>query len=185
VLAIESSGLHANGFSLVRRILESRGIGYRDSLDDLGPVGEALLEPTRLYTAALLELLAGAHGQAVHALSHVTGGGIAANLARVLPAEAWAEVERSWEPPHVFRVLADLGRLALSEVEGTWNLGAGMLAVVDAAAAPGVQAALAASGLPTHDVGRVSTRSRPSGAFVQGAKGAAGGAVRLTGRWPG
>jgi phosphoribosylformylglycinamidine cyclo-ligase len=82
-------------------------------------------------------------------------------------------------------VLADLGGLTLSEVEGTWNLGVGMLAVVDPASAAAVQAALTAAGLPTRDVGRVSTAPKPTGAFVQGAKGAAGGAVRLTGRWPG
>jgi phosphoribosylformylglycinamidine cyclo-ligase len=184
VLALESSGLHANGFSLVRRILEARGIGYRDGVPDLGPVGEALLEPTRLYTAPLLELLAGPQGAAVHALSHVTGGGIAANLARVLPDGAWAEIDRSWSPPAVFRVLADLGGLALTDVEGTWNLGAGMLAVVDAGAAPAVADALARAGLPARIVGAVSIATRPSGAFVQGAKGANGGAVRLTGRWP-
>jgi len=185
VLAIESSGLHANGFSLVRRILDRRGIGYREPVDGLGVVGEVLLEPTRLYTAPLLELLAGPHGDAVHALSHVTGGGIAANLARVLPPGAWVELERSWSPPPVFRVLAELGGLTLEDVEGTWNLGVGMLAVVDAAAAAGVIAALASAGLPAWAVGVVSTGTRPGGAaFVEGAKGAAGGAVRMTGRWP-
>jgi phosphoribosylformylglycinamidine cyclo-ligase len=184
VLAIESSGLHANGFSLVRRILADRGIGYGDRVDGLGVVGEALLEPTRLYTTPLLDLLASEHGAAVHALSHVTGGGIAANLARVLPAGAWAEVERSWSPQPVFRVLADLGGLALEDVEGTWNLGAGMLAVVDGPSVAAVSRWLADAGLPTHQVGVVSTAPLPAAAaFVEGAKGAAGGAVRLTGRW--
>ena len=183
VLALESSGLHANGFSLVRRILADRGIGVRDRLDELGVVGETLLEPTRLYTTPLLEVVDGPDGGAVHALSHVTGGGIAANLARVLPPGAWVEVERCWRPPPVFQVLADLGGLSLESVEGTWNLGVGMLAVVDAESASVIAHALAGSGVPTWQVGVVSADARPDADFTEGAKGAVGGAVRLTGPW--
>ena len=86
IIAIASSGLHSNGYSLVRHILASRDLGYSDHAPELGgTVGETLLEPTRLYTGPLLRLLADdSLGSAVHALSHVTGGGIAANLARVL-----------------------------------------------------------------------------------------------------
>ena len=100
-VAMASSGLHSNGFSLVRHILAERGIGYTDTLAELGgTVGEALLEPTRLYTGPLLRLLGEPEfSGAVHALSHVTGGGIAANLARVLPVGSWVEVDRaSWSP---------------------------------------------------------------------------------------
>ena len=83
VIGMESSGLHSNGFSLVRHILSQRGIGYRDVSAELGGiVGEVLLEPTRLYTTPLLDLIA-AQPSAVHALSHVTGGGIAANGSRI------------------------------------------------------------------------------------------------------
>ena len=93
VIALESSGLHSNGYSLVRSILRQAAVSYSDRSDDLGgPVGEVLLEPTRLYTTPLLALLADAPGS-VHALSHVTGGGIAANLARVLPVGSWVELE--------------------------------------------------------------------------------------------
>ncbi|MGB4137509.1 MAG: phosphoribosylformylglycinamidine cyclo-ligase, partial [Microbacterium sp.] len=89
IIALGSSGLHSNGYSLVRHILAGAGIGYGDRSADLGTTwGEALLEPTRLYTLPLLRLitaLGGGRGEGgVHALSHVTGGGIAANLARVL-----------------------------------------------------------------------------------------------------
>jgi phosphoribosylformylglycinamidine cyclo-ligase len=185
VLAIESSGLHANGFSLARRILADRGIGYHDRIGDLGVVGETLLEPTRLYATPLLDLLAGPHGQAVHALSHVTGGGIAANLARVLPSGSWVEIERSWSPAAVFQVLAEIGGLTLADVEGSWNLGAGMLAAVSASASAAVVASLADGGLAARPVGSVSTAPRPQAdGFVEGAKGVAGGAVRLTGTWP-
>lgn len=186
VLALASSGLHSNGFSLVRHILAQRGIGYRERSAELGGVvGEVLLEPTRLYTAPLLRLL-GAHPGAVHALSHVTGGGLAANLARVLPKGAWVEVERaSWSPPAVFRVLCELGGQRLEDVESTWNLGIGFFAVVPADAAPAVSAALTTDGIPAWTVGRVSFGPRPDARFEQGAKGVDGGAVRLTGSYAG
>jgi len=133
VVAIASSGLHSNGFSLVRSILAKRKVGYADRAEEFGgPVGLALLEPTRLYAKQLVRLIEDLP-DAVHALSHVTGGGIAANLARVLPQGSWVELDRStWTPQPVFRVLAEWGGLSLAETEGTWNLGVGMIAVVDA-----------------------------------------------------
>jgi phosphoribosylformylglycinamidine cyclo-ligase len=186
VLALASSGLHSNGFSLVRHILAERSIGYTDSLAEFGPVGEALLEPTRLYTSPLLRLLGDARlGPGVHALSHVTGGGIAANLARVLPQGAWTELERSsWSPAPVFRILADLHGMPLEAAEGTWNLGIGMIAVVSAEIADEAITALTGDGIPTWRAGIVSTSARDLAAFEQNAKGVQGGAVRLTGDYP-
>lgn len=183
VLALASSGLHSNGFSLVRHILAGRAIGYSDHSDDFGGlVGEVLLEPTRLYTSPLLGVLDTAHGSAVHSLSHVTGGGIAANLARVLPIGSWVEVDRgTWSPDPVFRVLADLGSISLEETEGTWNLGIGMIAVVTATSAAAIAAHLEGGGIPTWQVGTVSTSARDISGFEQGAKGVDGGAVRLVG----
>jgi phosphoribosylformylglycinamidine cyclo-ligase len=184
VVAVASSGLHSNGFSLVRTILADRGVGFADRSDDLGGVvGEVLLEPTRLYAAPLLGVVEGLEG-AVHALSHVTGGGIAANLARVLPPGAWVELDRStWSPQPVFRVLAEWGGLSLEDTEGTWNLGVGMLAVVAQDAASAVTHELTAAGLPAWVAGRVETGSRDLAGFVQGAKGVDGGAVRLVGAY--
>ncbi|NII40763.1 phosphoribosylformylglycinamidine cyclo-ligase [Curtobacterium flaccumfaciens] len=186
VIAIESSGLHSNGYSLVRHILGQRGIGYTDTLPELGGlVGEALLEPTRLYTTPLLELI-DAHPRAVHSLSHVTGGGIAANLARVLPVGSWVEVERStWQPLPVFRVLAELAGTPIEDTEGTWNLGIGMFAVVSAASVDGITATLRSAGLPVWSVGTVSIGTRDLTGFEQGAKGVDGGAVRLVGSYAG
>ncbi|MBP1078738.1 phosphoribosylformylglycinamidine cyclo-ligase [Microbacterium terrae] len=184
VLALASSGLHSNGYSLVRHIVAGAGIGYGDNAADFGTTwGEALLEPTRLYTQPLLRLIAETN-DGVHALSHVTGGGIAANLARVLPQNTWVEVDRStWSPPPVFRVLADLGDLDLAATEGTWNLGIGFLAVVDAATASAAVSALAREGIAAWQVGVVHTDARPAGDFEQGAKGVDGGAVRLVGTY--
>ena len=183
-IALESSGLHSNGYSLVRSILRQAAVSYSDRSDDLGGlVGEALLEPTRLYTTPLLALLADAPGS-VHALSHVTGGGIAANLARVLPVGSWVELERgSWSPAAVFRVLAGWGSMTLEETEGTWNLGVGMIAVVAASTVDTVIARLAADGIPAWSLGVVSTTPRDITGFEQGAKGVDGGAVRLVGAY--
>ena len=184
MLALASSGLHSNGYSLVRHIVTRAGISYGGHAADFGTTwGETLLEPTRLYTSPLLRLIAGT-GDGVHALSHVTGGGIAANLARVLPQDAWVEVERStWSPPPVFRVLADLGEIELTATEGTWNLGIGFLAVVDAQKADAAASALALEGIASWQVGVVHTGDRPAGEFEQGAKGVDGGAVRLVGSY--
>jgi phosphoribosylformylglycinamidine cyclo-ligase len=185
VIAMASSGLHSNGFSLVRHILATAGVGYTDTNADLGEVGLALLEPTRLYTTPLVSLLEQLPG-AVHALSHVTGGGIAANLARVIPVGSWVELDRStWSPPAVFRVLAELGDMQLEETEGTWNLGIGMIAVVSAESATGVVQALRTHGIDSWVTGRVSISDHDLTGFEQGAKGVDGGAVRLVGDYRG
>ncbi|QEO14802.1 phosphoribosylformylglycinamidine cyclo-ligase [Agromyces intestinalis] len=187
VIAIASSGLHSNGFSLVRHILREAGLGYTDAAPELGTTwGEALLEPTRLYSGLLVRLLEGPHGEAVHALSHVTGGGIAANLARVLPRGSRAEVDRStWSPQPVFRVLNELAGTTLESTEGTWNLGIGFFAVVTGSEASAVISELDTLGLPAWQVGTVSLDiAAPVGeGWEQGAKGVDGGAVRLVGRY--
>ncbi len=184
VLALASSGLHSNGYSLVRHIVAGSGITYGDQAADFSRTwGEELLEPTRLYTLPLLRLIE-QFGDAVHSLSHVTGGGIAANLARVLPQGTWVDLDRAtWSPPPVFRVLADLGSLTLEQTEGTWNLGIGFLAVVAEDRADAAAAALTAGGIDTWQVGVVGDGPRPDGHFEQGAKGVDGGAVRLVGAY--
>lgn len=190
VLALASSGLHSNGYSLVRHIVSRAGITYASDAPEFGRTwGEELLEPTRLYTLPLLRLLE-AVPEGIHSLSHVTGGGIAANLARVLPVGTWVEVDRStWSPAPVFRVLADLGGLELESTEGTWNLGIGFLAVVAAERADASIAALQAEGIDTWQVGVVREGALPEdgadgfGHFEQGAKGVDGGAVRLVGSY--
>ncbi len=191
VIALASSGLHSNGYSLVRHIVTGAGIAYADQAADFGTTwGEALLEPTRLYTKPLLELLGPATGSGtqidhgIHSLSHVTGGGIAANLARVLPQGSWAEVDRStWSPSPVFRVLADIAGTPLTDTEGTWNLGIGFLAVVAEQTKDAVIAAIRTQGIPAWQVATVRTGARPAGEFEEGAKGVDGGAVRLVGAY--
>jgi phosphoribosylformylglycinamidine cyclo-ligase len=186
VIALGSSGLHSNGYSLVRHVLAGRGVGYSERSAELGGiVGEVLLEPTRLYTAPLLRLLADPRlGTSVHALSHITGGGIAANLARVLPVGSWVEIDRgTWSPQPVFHVLADWGGVSLEETEGTWNLGIGMVAIVAKHAVHGIIDKLSTDGIAAWVIGEISTSARDFAGFEQGAKGVDGGGVRLIGRY--
>jgi phosphoribosylformylglycinamidine cyclo-ligase len=134
VVAMGSSGLHSNGYSLARHVLLSAARLPLDSTADLGePLGEVLLTPTRIYTKDCLAL---ADSIEVHGFSHVTGGGLSANLARVLPAGLTALIDdRSWEPAPIFRLIAERGNVDPVEMEKTFNMGVGMVAVVPADAA--------------------------------------------------
>lgn len=184
VIALASSGLHSNGYSLVRHILSTTKRTFDQSVPEFDRIlGLELLEPTRLYTAPLLETLA-AHPGAVHALSHVTGGGIAANLARVLPVGTWVDIDRAtWSPPAVFRVLAEWASEKIEATEGTWNLGIGMLAVVSNGSASTLTREWSEAGIDSWVVGHVSNRETDLSDYVSGAKGVTGGAVRLVGTY--
>lgn len=157
VLAMPSSGLHANGFSLARHVLlERSGLSLVEAPDELGgqSLGEALLTPTRIYA---LDCLALAQRVEVHAFAHVTGGGIGANLARVLPASAGAVLDRgTWTPPEIFGYLSHCGNVEQEEMERTFNMGVGMLAVVAPHEAKRARETLAARGLTAWTVGEVT-----------------------------
>jgi phosphoribosylformylglycinamidine cyclo-ligase len=129
LIAMGSSGLHSNGYSLARHVLLTASRLSLDSTADLGvPLGEVLLTPTRIYA---LDCLALAAATEVHAFSHVTGGGLSANLARVLPPGLQAEIDRTtWTPAPIFDLIASRGGVAPAEMERTFNLGVGMVAVV-------------------------------------------------------
>ncbi|WP_461022916.1 phosphoribosylformylglycinamidine cyclo-ligase [Thalassiella azotivora] len=183
VVAMPSSGLHSNGFSLVRRVLADAGWALDRDVPELGrTVGEELLEPTRLYTRTCLDL-AGDPACGVHAFTHVTGGGLAANLARVLPAGLLATVDRSsWTPQPVFGLVAGLGRVPREDLERTLNLGVGMVAVVAAEGVDATLSRLAAAGTPGWVLGDVAELAGQDATdLVSGTKGVAGGAVRMTG----
>lgn len=155
LIALGSSGLHANGFSLVRHIIDRAGLSLTQSYAELDgrQLGEELLTPTRIYAQDCLALI-GAGG--VRALSHITGGGLAGNLVRVLPAHADAVVDRStWTPPPVFQFLAERGGVARTELEPAFNLGVGMVAVVAGERQDDAHALLAARGVPSWTVGAI------------------------------
>ncbi len=136
VVAMASSGLHSNGYSLVRHVLLSaEGAGWALDRDvpELGrTLGEELLEPTRVYAKACLDLADRlADGSGTHAMSHVTGGGLAANLARVMPVELSATIDRAtWTPAPVFDLVRQVGDVPLEDLEMTLNCGVGMVALV-------------------------------------------------------
>ena len=184
VLGMQSSGLHSNGYSLVRKIVADSGLDYRKTVAEFGSktLGEVLLEPTRLYTGVLNSLLESDLGASIRAMSHITGGGIAANLARVLPQGVALDVHRAtWSPAEVFRVLASWGKFSLESVEGTWNLGLGQALVVSAQDADAIAASLTAAGVHTWTLGEIEAAPSDLSTYVHGAKGVDGGAVRLVG----
>lgn len=154
VLALASSGLHSNGFSLVRTILEQAGLDLESEPGELGRcLGAELATPTRIYAADCLAL---ARAVEVHAFAHITGGGLTANIARVLPPDADARLDRgSWTPPAVFGYLAGHGAVDASEMERVFNMGVGMAAIVPQTAADRAIALLAERGVPTWPLGEI------------------------------
>ncbi|GEA79986.1 phosphoribosylformylglycinamidine cyclo-ligase [Cellulomonas uda] len=189
LVAFASSGLHSNGYSLVRAVVRQAGWGLERHVDELGrTLGEELLEPTRVYASDCLAIARRAGTAGVHAFSHVTGGGLAANVARILPAGLVADVDRGgWLVPPVFSMVQSLGQVPWTDLEGTLNLGVGMVAVVAADAVDGVLAHAGELGLPAWELGAVRAAGERDvvGApgFVSGTKGVEGGAVSLTGEY--
>jgi len=166
VLAMESSGLHSNGYSLVRHVLREAGWGYDRHVDELGrTVGEELLVPTRIYSRDCLALIDAVE---VHAMSHVTGGGLANNLARVVPDSCTVTIERStWSPAPVFGLVRDLGGVSEPDLEATLNQGVGMVAVLPEAGVAEAVEVLGIRGLRAWVCGSVTAASGPDEARVR------------------
>jgi phosphoribosylformylglycinamidine cyclo-ligase len=161
VIAMASSGLHSNGYSLARHVFFA-GAGWDVSrhVDDLGrTLGEELLVPTKVYSQDCLALIREVE---VHAFSHVTGGGLAANLDRVLPADVDVVIDRSsWTPAPVFGLIGQLGGVSQLELERTLNMGVGMVALVAPSDADKALAVLAARGLTAWVAGTATPRATP------------------------
>ncbi len=140
IIGLSASGVHSNGFSLVRKILEVNKISYNDELPGAGAAGEALLEPTRIYVSDVAALTAAAR---VRALAHITGGGLPENVPRVIPDGAQAVIDlAAWPVPPLFQALQRLGGIEEAEMLRTFNMGIGMVAVVAAAEAGNALAAV-------------------------------------------
>ncbi|MER6166383.1 phosphoribosylformylglycinamidine cyclo-ligase [Streptomyces violaceorubidus] len=162
VIAMASSGLHSNGYSLVRHVLLNEGgLGLDAHLDGLGrTLGEELLEPTKIYSLDCLALMRTAE---VHAFSHVTGGGLAANLARVIPDGLHAVVDRStWTPGAIFDLVGRTGRVERLELEKTLNMGVGMIAIVPEESTDVALTALADRGVDAWVAGEITDRGEHS-----------------------
>ncbi|MDQ2088448.1 phosphoribosylformylglycinamidine cyclo-ligase [Marimonas arenosa] len=155
LLGLGSNGVHSNGYSLVRKLVEISGLGWdADCPWGEGSLGAALLAPTRLYvTQALAAVRAGG----VHALAHITGGGLTENLPRVLPEGLGAEIDLgAWELPGVFGWLRQTGGLDEAEMLKTFNCGVGMVVVCDAARAGALKALFETEGEQVFELGRVT-----------------------------
>ncbi|GAB2475402.1 phosphoribosylformylglycinamidine cyclo-ligase [Luteococcus sediminum] len=155
VLAMAASGLHSNGYSLVRQVLlTDAGWALDRDVPELGTtLGEALLVPTKVYAKDVLELI---RGTEVHALSHITGGGLANNVARVVPEHLTAELERpSWTPPAVFQLVQQVGKVPQADIEATLNMGVGMVAMMPEASVEAAQRILQARGVDSWILGRM------------------------------
>ncbi|MBC9245739.1 phosphoribosylformylglycinamidine cyclo-ligase [Paracoccus sp. 11-3] len=155
LLGLASDGVHSNGYSLVRKVAEHAGLAWDSAAPfDQAALGEALLIPTRLYVKpALAAIRAGG----VHALAHITGGGITENLPRVLPRDLGADIDlTAWNLPPVFRWLADAGGIETSEMLKTFNSGIGMILVVAADRADALTAQLQADGETVARLGTVT-----------------------------
>jgi phosphoribosylformylglycinamidine cyclo-ligase len=173
VVAMASSGLHSNCYSLVRHVLlQEAGWTLDREVAELGrTLGEELLEPTRIYARACLAL---ARTTGVHAMAHITGGGLAANLARVLPEEVSVTLDRAtWTPAPVFDVVRRVGGLTQDDLESTLNCGVGMVALVPPGDVDRAVRTLAGHGVSAWAAGEVSLDEHH------------GGQVRMVGQHPG
>jgi phosphoribosylformylglycinamidine cyclo-ligase len=161
VIAMGSSGLHSNGYSLARHVLlQIAKLPLGGMVEEFGrTLGEELLEPTRIYAKDCLALIAETE---VRTFAHVTGGGLAANLARVLPRGVCAQLDRgTWTPAPVFSLIAQRGRVERAEMERTFNLGVGMVAVVAPDDVDRALAVLTARHVPAWVLGEVVAADDP------------------------
>ncbi|MFF8937835.1 phosphoribosylformylglycinamidine cyclo-ligase [Streptomyces paradoxus] len=169
VIAMASSGLHSNGYSLVRHVLLNQaGLALDAHIEELGrTLGEELLEPTKIYSLDCLALM---RTTEVHAFSHVTGGGLAANLARVVPDDLHAVVDRStWTPAPIFDLVGRTGSVERLELEKTLNMGVGMIAIVPQESVEVALTTLTDRGVDAWVAGEITNRGEhPTGAALIG-----------------
>ena len=168
ILGISSSGVHSNGFSLVRKILESNSVSTETRFGAQGqPLIQALLKPTHLYGAAVRGLIAS--GTPVHAMAHITGGGIPENLPRCLPDGLIARVEpKSWPRPELFNWLQSYGEIRERDLWHTFNLGIGYCLVLPGTAVEAASSHFASRGFKAWDIGEVMTSTGKESSPVLG-----------------
>jgi len=159
VLGLESSGLHSNGFSLVRKIIAAAGLAWDDRPETLAgrSLADVCLEPTRIYTSAIRAVQTHYRvKQVIHGLAHITGGGIEENLDRILPKSVDAEIDPdAWQPPPIYPWLQQTGGVEAAEMQRVFNLGIGMAMVVSEFYAASIAAQIADHGIGCQRIGRV------------------------------
>jgi phosphoribosylformylglycinamidine cyclo-ligase len=162
IIAMPSSGVHANGFSLVRHILATQELDLTRNYDFSQSLGEVLLTPTEIYTLDCLALIKAQH-ENIRTFSHITGGGLAENTARVIPEGLTAIYDRStWSIPQEMKFLADLAAVPRADMERTWNCGIGMSAIVDPSVGELVVRSLAARGMKAWIAGTIGNTENTS-----------------------
>jgi len=154
LIGLASSGPHSNGYSLIRKVLEVSGASLGDALGNTNQtLGEALLAPTRIYVKPLLELM---QDQPVHALAHITGGGLTENLPRIMPEYTMARIDAaSWQRPAVFNWLQEQGGVSDDEMLRTFNCGIGMVIVLQETAVEPTRALMSQHGIDSWEIGRI------------------------------
>lgn len=173
VLGLAASGLHSNGFSLVRRVAAETGLAWSGPAP-FAPTqnaAEALLTPTRIYVKSLLALCRAARGRPglVKAMAHITGGGLVENVPRVIPDDVTVEIDTAaWPLPPVFAWLARAGRIAPAEMSRVFNCGIGMVVIVAESEAAEATRLLAGTGETVYRLGRVAPRDGRDGCIVTG-----------------
>ncbi|AQQ72410.1 Phosphoribosylformylglycinamidine cyclo-ligase [Limihaloglobus sulfuriphilus] len=165
LLGLASSGIHSNGFSLVRKIcFEKAQLGIKDTVSELGgkTLGSALLEPTRIYVQPIVKLLEQYPDKCpIHAMAHITGGGLVGNIPRVLPENCDAVIDRgSWDVPEIFKWLEKLGPVEEREMFRVFNMGIGYVMAVDADEAENISKKLAAQGQRVYRIGTIEPGGR-------------------------
>jgi phosphoribosylformylglycinamidine cyclo-ligase len=161
IVAMPASGIHANGFSLVRHIIATQELDITRNYDFDKSLGEVLLTPTEIYTLDCLALIK-AQQENIRTFSHITGGGLADNTARVIPAGLTAIYDRStWSLPSEMKFLADVAGVPQHDLERTWNVGIGMSAIVDSQVGDLIVRSLAARGMKAWIAGSIERAEGP------------------------
>lgn len=164
LLGLASSGPHSNGYSLIRKVLEISDASLQQPFED-STLGETLLAATTIYVKPLLALI---EQQNVHALAHITGGGLLENLPRVLPDGTQAIINRdSWEQPEIFNWLAENGNISDTEMLRTFNCGIGMVVVLPEKEISAAQSLMQSFNIKSWEIGRISTTSTSSAPLVR------------------
>ncbi len=169
IIAMPASGFHANGYSLVRHILATQKLDLHKQYDGLAKtLGEILLTPTEIYTLDCLALIK-AQSENIRTFSHITGGGLADNTARVIPDGLIAKYDRTtWALPGEMKFMAEIAKVPQADMERTWNCGIGMVAIVDPAIADLAIKSLAARGMKAWIAGSIHAQSGPGAAALEG-----------------
>jgi phosphoribosylaminoimidazole synthetase len=160
VLGLASSGIHSNGFSLVRHVMKKANANYEDAspFESGKTLGQSLITPTRLYVKSILKALK-KHKGAIHGMAHITGGGFTENIPRVLPKNCAVEMDcAAWTLPPLFQWLAKAGDLGINDLADTFNCGIGMIVICDAAQADALKASFESSGETVYEVGTIVER---------------------------